>query len=294
MKRRDEVIVGVFITLSLLVGIFGTLWLARTGFGSTYPLYTRFAWGENLKAGQQVLLAGVQVGAVGDVRLRREGFLDVNLKIDKEYQIPDGTTATIQSVGFFGDKAIALHPPPQFSAGNVEAGDTIPTGRSGASIDQLLQRLDTVSRSVTDVAQTFEIQMVRQGGLADLREAIGNTNRLIAQLNDVAVEQSRGLSVTLNSMRRTVDAIDSATVDSTVRNMQDATHNLATLTNTLTQTTATFNQLVSRLDSGQGTAGKLMRDEALYNDLRDVVTRVDSVLADFKRNPRRYINLSVF
>jgi phospholipid/cholesterol/gamma-HCH transport system substrate-binding protein len=294
MKRRDEVIVGVFITLSLLVGIFGTLWLARKGFGSTYPLYTRFAWGENLKAGQQVLLAGVQVGAVGDVRLRREGFLDVNLKIDKEYQIPDGTTATIQSVGFFGDKAIALHPPPQFSAGNVEAGDTIPTGRSGASIDQLLQRLDTVSRSVTDVAQTFEIQMVRQGGLADLREAIGNTNRLIAQLNDVAVEQSRGLSVTLNSMRRTVDAIDSATVDSTVRNMQDATHNLATLTNTLTQTTATFNQLVSRLDSGQGTAGKLMRDEALYNDLRDVVTRVDSVLADFKRNPRRYINLSVF
>jgi phospholipid/cholesterol/gamma-HCH transport system substrate-binding protein len=294
MKRRDEVIVGVFITLSLLVGIFGTLWLARKGFGKTYPLYARFAWGENLKAGQQVLLAGVQVGAVDDVRLRREGYLDVELKIDKEYQIPDGSTATVVSVGFFGDKAVAIQPPAQFTASNVTAGDTIPSGRSGASIDQLLQRLDTVSRSVTDVAQSFEIQMVRQGGLADLRQAIGNTNRLVAELNDIAAEQSRGVSLTLSSLRRTVDAIDSATVDSTVRNMQNATQNLAQLTATLTQTTATLNTLVARIDSGQGTAGKLMRDDALYDDLRDVVTRVDSVLADFKRNPRRYINLSVF
>jgi phospholipid/cholesterol/gamma-HCH transport system substrate-binding protein len=158
----------------------------------------------------------------------------------------------------------------------------------------LLQRLDTVSRSVTDVAQSFEVQMVRQGGLADLREAIGNTNRLIAQLNDVAAEQSRGVSVTLASLRRTINAIDSATVDSTVRNMQDATQNLAELTATLSQTTATMNALVSRIDSGQGTAGKILRDEALYDDLRDVVTRVDSLLVDFKRNPRRYINLKVF
>jgi phospholipid/cholesterol/gamma-HCH transport system substrate-binding protein len=294
MRRRDEVIVGVFITFSLLVGIFGTLWLARKGFGKTYPLYARFAWGENLKAGQQVLLAGVQVGAVEDVRLKREGFLDVKLKIDKEYQVPEGSSATVVSVGFFGDKAVAIHPPPQFSASNVAPGDTLPSGRGGVSIDALLQRLDTVSRSVTDVAQSFEVQMVRQGGLADLREAIGNTNRLIAQLNDVAAEQSRGVSVTLASLRRTINAIDSATVDSTVRNMQDATQNLAQLTATLTQTTATMNALVSRIDSGQGTAGKILRDEALYDDLRDVVTRVDSLLVDFKRNPRRYINLKVF
>ncbi|HJU89889.1 MAG TPA: MlaD family protein [Gemmatimonadaceae bacterium] len=294
MKRRDEVIVGVFITLSLLVGIFGTLWLARKGFGKTYPLYTRFQWGENLKAGQQVLLAGVQVGAVDDVRLKREGYLDVRLKIDREYQVPEGSTATVVSVGFFGDKAVAIHPPQQFTASNVEAGDTIPPGRPGVSIDQLLQRMDTVSRSVTDVAQTFEVQMVRQGGLADLRQAIGNTNRLIAQLNDVAAEQSRGVSATLASLRRTINAIDSSTVDSTMRSMHDASQNLATLTATLTQTTATMNQLVARIDSGQGTAGKLVRDEELYNDLRDVVTRVDSLLADFKRNPKRYINLKVF
>lgn len=294
MRRRDEVIVGVFITFALLVGVFGTLYLARKGFGKTYPVYTRFQWGENLKAGQQVLLAGVQVGAVDDVRLRREGYLDVKLKIDKEYQIPEGSTATVQAVGFFGDKAVALHPPPRFSASNVEAGDTIPTGKAGASIDQLLQRLDTVSRSVTDVAQSFEIQMVRQGGLADLRQAIGRTNQLVAQLNDLAAEQSRGISITMASLQRAAKAVDSVRVDSTVESLQESAQNLQAMTQSLAEATQSLNSMLAHVDSGQGTAGKLLRDEALYNNVRDLVLRLDSLMADLQRNPKRYINLSVF
>ncbi len=294
MRRRDEVIVGVFITIAILVGVFGTLYLARKGFGSTYPVYTRFDWGENLKAGQPVLLAGVQVGSVDEVRLRREGYLDVFLSIDRDYAIPEGTTATMQAVGFFGDKAVALHPPEMFTASNVEPGDTIPTGRAGASIDQLLQRLDTVSRSVTDVAQSFEIQMVRQGGLADLRQAIGRTNQLVAQLNDLAAEQSRGISITLNSLQRTARAIDSTRMDSTVESIQESAQNLQAMTQSLAEATQSLNSLVARVDSGQGTAGKLLNDEKLYNNLNDVVLRLDSLLTDLQRNPKRYINLSVF
>lgn len=294
MKRRDEVIVGVFITIALLVGVFGTLYLARKGFGSTYPVYTRFAWGENLKAGQQVLLAGVQIGAVDEVLLRRGGYLDVQLAIDREYEIPEGTTATVQAVGFFGDKAVALHPPENFTVANVEAGDTIPAGRAGASIDQLLQRLDTVSRSVTDVAQSFEVQFVRGGGLADLRQAIGRTNQLVAQLNDLAAEQSRSISITMNSLQRTAKAIDSATVDSAMQSLQATAQNLQEMTQSLEDATTSLSSVVARVDSGQGTVGKLLTDEALYNDLRDVLLRTDSLLADLQRNPKRYINLSVF
>jgi hypothetical protein len=40
--------------------------------------------------------------------------------------------------------------------------------------------------------------------------------------------------------------------------------------------------------------GKLMNDPALYNDVRSLVTRLDSLTADFKKNPRKYIKLSIF
>ena len=64
MKRRDEVLVGIFLTVAVAIALLGTLWLVRGGLSSGYPLYSKFAWGQNLKPGQPVLLAGVNVGAV--------------------------------------------------------------------------------------------------------------------------------------------------------------------------------------------------------------------------------------
>ena len=62
----------------------------------------------------------------------------------------------------------------------------------------------------------------------------------------------------------------------------------------LRETTTHMNSLLAKLDNGQGTAGKLLSDTLLYQDLRNVVGRVDSLTADFKRNPKKYINLRVF
>ena len=68
-KQRDEVVVGIFVLIAVVVAITGTLWLARRGFNKSYPEYTRFTWGQNVKAGQPVNLAGVQVGYVDAVEL---------------------------------------------------------------------------------------------------------------------------------------------------------------------------------------------------------------------------------
>lgn len=51
MKRRDEVLVGIFLTTAVAVALLGTLWLVRGGLSSGYPLHAKFAWGQNLKPG---------------------------------------------------------------------------------------------------------------------------------------------------------------------------------------------------------------------------------------------------
>ena len=109
-KQRDEVLVGIFTLIAVVVAIGGTLWLARRGFSKSYTEYTRFAWGQNVKPGQPVNLAGVQVGYVDAVELDETGFLNVRLSIDKGRKIPSGTTATVTNEGFFGDKSISLTP----------------------------------------------------------------------------------------------------------------------------------------------------------------------------------------
>ncbi|MDQ6888195.1 MAG: MlaD family protein [Gemmatimonadota bacterium] len=294
MKRRDEVLVGVFVTIALIVGISGTLWLARRGLGGGYPLYSRFEWGANLKTGQPVLLAGVQIGNVDNVALQRDGHLLVTMKIEKAQTVPEGTRAKVISVGLFGDAALALTPPRQFTNQSLPPRDTIPAEKPAATIDDMLARVDTVGRRVSDMSQALDLQMVQGGGIADLRATIGSTNRLIAQLNTIAAEQSRGISATLASLRRTTNAIDSSTVDSTVRNVKAMTRSMAMLTDSLQQTSTRLNGVLTKLESGHGSAAMLLNDTTLYSNTRNLLARLDSLTADFKKNPKKYINLKIF
>ena len=294
MKRRNEVLVGVFVTVALIVGILGTLWLSRSGLLSdTYPLYTRFRWGANLKQGQEVWLAGYAVGTVDRVELRPDGWLDVWMSVDEKYSVPEGSIAQLRTASFFGDMAINLEPPLNFRS-SVQRGDTIPAAPPPPSMDALLSRLDSVSRGVSDVAQAFEIQMVREGGIQDLRGTIANTNRLIRQISQVADEQSRGLTRLTTTLQRSISAIDSAVVDSTMRNIRTTTANLAQLTADFQETRERMTALLTKLETGDGSAAKLLNDPGLYNDVRALVQRVDSLTVDFKKNPRKYINLEIF
>jgi phospholipid/cholesterol/gamma-HCH transport system substrate-binding protein len=294
MKRRNEVLVGVFVTVALIVGILGTLWLSRSGvLSDTYPLYTRFRWGANLKQGQEVWLAGFAVGTVDKVALREDGFLDVWMAVEQQYSVPEGSIAQLKTASFFGDMAINLEPPLQFRS-SVRPGDTIPAAPPPPSMDALLARLDTVSRGVSDVAQAFEIQMVREGGIEDLKGTISSTNRLVRQISGIADQQSRELSRLTRSLNRTVSAIDSSVVDSTMRNIRATTANLAQMTADFQETRERMTALLEKLEGGEGSAGKLLNDPGLYNDVRALVQRVDSLTADFKKNPRKYINLEIF
>ncbi len=294
MKRRNEVLVGVFVTVALIVGILGTLWLSRSGLLSdTYPLYTRFRWGANLKQGQEVWLAGFAVGTVDRVELRPDGWLDVWMAVEEKYPVPEGVIAQLKTASFFGDMAINLEPPLNFRS-SVRPGDTIPAAPPPPTMDALLSRLDSVSRGVSDVAQAFEIQMVREGGIEDLKGTISSTNRLVRQISQIADEQSRELSRLTRNLNRTVTAIDSSVVDSTMRNIRATTANLAQLSADFQDTRERMSALLTKLESGEGSAGKLLNDPGLYNDVRALVQRVDSLTADFKKNPRKYINLEIF
>lgn len=294
MKRRDEVAVGVLITVAIIVLIGGTAWLSRKGLARNYPLYTRFAWGAGLKTGVPVQLAGIQVGSLKRVDFNENGWLEVTMQVDRRYRVPEGTTATVQSISFFGDKAVALTPPPRPTGTFIPPGDTVPAGRPAPTIDELLFRLDTVSRGVADMTQTIQIEFVRNGGIADLRRTIARTNEFVGQLAVIADQQSRGLSLTMANLRRTMSAIDSAAVDSTVRNVNHTTANLAQLTTDLQQTTTRLNALLGKMESGDGSAAKLLNDPGLYNDVRGLVTRLDSLMTDFKKRPKKYINLEIF
>ena len=293
MKRRDEVLVGILLTIGVIVGVLGTIWLVRGGFSRGYPLHARFAWGAGVRQGQPVRLAGVQIGVVSGVELDPRGTILVSMSIEDDYKVPRNSKAAVVPVGIFGDQEIALIPE-EPSMVFFSEGDSVPPAPPKAGLPELTARADTISQRLDDVAKTVQLELVQGGGIADLRKTLAATNTLARQLGTIAAEQSRQLTLTMTRFRNTTAAIDSVQLDSTFRNLQQTTRNLAAFTDSLTNTASALTAVLAKANEGDGTLGKLLNDPGLYYDLRRLSTRLDSLTLDFKRNPRRYINLEIF
>jgi len=298
MKRSNEVTVGILITAAVVILVLGSLWLARGGLSTGYSLYTRFPWGQNLKQGQPVLLAGVSVGYVSDVELERDGFLDVTLSIDKQYTIPKGSTATVKPVGIFGDVAVGLTPTVPVSPQSYSPGDTLPAGAPAADIGQIMNRADSIAQSVAVLMHALQTQVVEAGTLKDIHKTIASTALLSQQLQSVIAEQNRNLTETMATFRgaaaRMSGAVDSARIAATMANLQTTSANFARLSADVDSTNNQMRALLAKAETGNGTVGKLLSDSLMYTDMRHLLERADSLLADIKANPKRYINVRVF
>jgi phospholipid/cholesterol/gamma-HCH transport system substrate-binding protein len=293
MKRSNEVLVGITATIALILAVIGSLYLARGGLQPGYKLFAKFTWGAGLKQGQPVLLSGVNVGFVNSVDIRPDGLLVVQLRVRKEYRIPKGTTATIEPNGFFGDQLVALHPdkpnPESFAP-----GDTLLAGRQTPSIGDVLARVDTIAGNISVLTSALKKDFVQANGFADLRHAIRTADQFMVDLDKLAAQQNAELTRTQVALRKAASAVDSAAVDSTLRSIRTATASLSSLGDNVKQTSTRLSETLDKVDHGPGTVGRMMNDPKLYEDVRALTNRLDSLIADFKKNPRKYVKLSIF
>lgn len=299
MKRRNEVLVGLLTLVAIVIAVVGSVWIARGGLSSGYRLYVKFPWSAGLKLGQSVLLGGVTVGFVESVDLREDGNVITTLNITTKTPIPKTVVAVVEPNGVFGDKQVALRGTP----GRVAwaPNDTMLAGESAAGVDNLVARMDTASKNLADVVRTVRVKMVNEGGIEDLRKTLAQMSSLAGELSRVVDVQSQNLTTvmgqatsTMASFKKGASALDSVAIDSTVRNLRAATATMAKLTDDLRGTTVRVNGILAKVDSGPGTVAKLLNDPALYNDLRRLSLRLDSLTSEFKQNPRKFIKLSVF
>ena len=95
-------------------------------------------------------------------------------------------------------------------------------------------------------------------------------------------------------------------LDSSLKNVNHITSNFSKLSDSLVnsdlggtltefQTTVSkLNDILAKIERGEGSLGKLHQDDALYNNLADASKELDLLLQDFRLNPKRYVNVSVF
>merc|ERR1712000_285555 len=95
-------------------------------------------------------------------------------------------------------------------------------------------------------------------------------------------------------------------LDSSLKNVNHITSNFSKLPDSLVSadlgktlaefqgTVSKLNGILAKIEEGEGSLGKLHKDDALYNNLAEASRELDLLLQDFRLNPKRYVNVSVF
>jgi phospholipid/cholesterol/gamma-HCH transport system substrate-binding protein len=132
--RRAAVRVVLFTVMCLvfmfiLVTVFG-----QFRFDSRATYSAAFTNVSGLKGGNFVRIAGVEVGKVKDLTLRKDGTVTVDFAIDKNLTLTEGTRAAVRYENLIGDRYLSL----EEGAGSVrklQAGATIPLARTSPALD---------------------------------------------------------------------------------------------------------------------------------------------------------------
>jgi phospholipid/cholesterol/gamma-HCH transport system substrate-binding protein len=124
--------------------------------------------------------------------------------------------------------------------------------------------------------------------------------RLISDLQKLTANANSFFETNRQAMQKTVDDMSAAAgsmrvfLDSNKVEIDQTITNLAELSSTMKDLSGRMDDLVLKIAEGEGTLGKAVTDDSLYIDLRKTVNNLDSLINDFKENPRRYVKVSVF
>jgi phospholipid/cholesterol/gamma-HCH transport system substrate-binding protein len=285
MRNTLETRLGLFFALAiiaafLLLELVGGLSFFKKG----DTLRTRFNNVQELKSGDPVKMAGVQIGRVEKLGLSTNG-VEVSFRVDPSAEVKTDSVATIKFTGLMGQNYLSL----DFGSPDAPkaAPNTILQSKEQADLSDLMAKLDNVASGIENVSKSFTGEKI---------------DNLLGPITDFVKQNSPALTATIGNMRTISDKITQGegTVGRLINEDTLYVSALQTVTNLENTVEITAEELrltvadarsvlksaqttVDNLNSGQGTMGKLMKDERLYNETTDAMTNLREILQKINR-----------
>lgn len=290
-QPRREVSVGLFVVIGILAVLVALFALTDPGtFRGRYHISTVVQSAGGIRKGDPVQLKGVNIGRIRDFTITPAG-VRISMELESEYMVPADSRISIVSGGLL--QSMVAEVLPGDSPERVPDGAILPSAE-GSTLTQTAEKLtargDTVLERAQDLLSTRNIDAVG-ASTAQLQE-------LLVALTTLAAEQRQQLNALTGSLTRSAQGIEGAATQPELARALARTDSMSlrldAATASLQQASTSIASLVGRIESGQGTLGKLMQDDQLYVNLNNAVTGLNQLTTDIRQNPRRYINVSVF
>ncbi len=253
-----------------------------------------------LQPGTPVSINGLNVGKVNDIRfIDKQGNLLVTFTVNSDFAFSKNSPAELYDTGIIGGKGLQIIPIFD-GAPMAVSGDTLVTDTRPGLTELAQQKLTPLFKKFESAVSDADSLLLNVNEVLDtktkrdLRNAISGLSGLVQSL--------QGSASTLNTILKT----NEGKLDSSLTNFQKLTYSFSKLADSLNNaglprtlqslesTVASLDKVMAKIDANDGTLGKLVNDKELYENLNNASRELDLLLQDFRLNPKRYVNVSVF
>ncbi|MFT4848057.1 MAG: phospholipid/cholesterol/gamma-HCH transport system substrate-binding protein [Sediminicola sp.] len=301
MKITREVKTGILAIGAILLFVFGYSFLKGTNlFQDSRVFYVKYNNVEGLAKSAAVTINGFNVGKVNDIGFANSnGGLIVKFTVESDFVFSKSSTVHIYSDGLIGGRSLGIYP--EYDLENVaKSGDTLSGTIDAGMLDAvtkvltpLQNRLTTTLTSVDSLL--FNLNDILEKDTRDnLKEAIEKMNGTMSTLNAASGKLNTLLSNNSEKIDRTFTNLDAMSLNFSKFSDSLAQIQTGKLAADLQNVISRFDSIVTGLDNGEGTVGKLLKDEKLYTNLEGASRQLEILLQDVRLNPKRYVNVSVF
>ena len=302
MKLSKEIKTSILVLSGILLFIFIFNYLKGENlFSSSRKITAIYSNVEGLAPSAAVTINGHAVGKVQDIRFTQDGTgqLEVVMLIDSDFKFSKNSKAELYESGLIGGKAIAIVPAND-GGENVVSGDILQSDVKPGLTELVNQRLTPLQEKIESVMVSADDLLQNVNSVFD-DQTKSNIKGSLAQLEG-----------TIESFKQTSDALkglvdeNKTSISNTLTNFDKISNDLSGVSQTLAEanlketiqglqsTITDFDTLLKGIEQGEGSVGKLMKDDQLYNNLEGALDQLEMLLEDMKLNPKRYVHFSLF
>jgi phospholipid/cholesterol/gamma-HCH transport system substrate-binding protein len=313
---KNEVKVGIIVVLAIALFIYGFNFLkGHNIFNPERKLYAVYPKIDGLIEANPLLLNGFKIGQVKKIELLpadKKNMILVTFILNSDVKIPVKSIAKIFSSDLLGSKAVEVVPSEQLLY--VNNGDTLLSQSDDDLKTAVNKQIQPLQKKAEDLISSIDSVMfvvkevlnanVRQNLISSF-ESIKNTiitlERTTYQMDTLIGTERYAIASIIQKTNSIVSNIEknNEKISQAINNFNSISDSLAkaNLKKTVEETNialAGVNKIINQINSGKGTAGKLINSDSLYLSLSKSSEDLDKLLKDLRINPERYVHISVF
>ncbi len=301
MTITREIKTGIIAIGIIFLFVWGYNFLKnRSLYDKTRTFYAEYTNVQGLAPKSTITINGLKVGTVSEITFHpfKKGILVAHLNLSNDIQFSVNSVAQIYSPDFISGKSLKINIALDESSIAV-SGDTligeVDSGIMGmineqiaplqSKVESFVVNTDSVMQNINHLMNDENQKNISES-LANMNAVFGKFKSTAANLETMTQEGGKidsimtGANKTMANFAQISDSIQAVNIGATVAELQHTLEN--------------FNMILDSVNTGHGTMGKLMKDEALYANLTNASKELEELLREVKEHPKRFVHLSVF